>query len=70
MTDGPTLRIDMEGRIFGRLQVLGYAGHDNYRRAMWACLCVCGVIKPIAGKSLRAGQTRSCGCLQRERSRR
>ena len=35
---------------------------------MWNCLCECGNSKLIRGSSLRSGATRSCGCLQKEKS--
>jgi len=52
---------DLSGRIFGRLTVVNYAG--NYK---WNCKCSCGNVKQIRGGDLKAGKTRSCGCLQKE----
>jgi hypothetical protein len=37
-------------------------------RVGWRCKCDCGNYKVISGKSLRNGETRSCGCYQRERA--
>lgn len=54
-------RIDLTGRVFGRLRVLGYA--DN---AHWNCVCECGQQRRVAGPSLRRGMTKSCGCLHAE----
>ena len=35
-------------------------------RVCWVCECDCGNIISIAGKPLKSGNTRSCGCLDRE----
>ncbi len=57
----------MHGRKIGRLLVLkktgGVAktGHIN-----WLCKCKCGNVTVKNGKSLRSGDTRSCGCLLTE----
>jgi hypothetical protein len=58
---------DLTGQRFGRLRVLerDYAQAGN---PAWLCECSCGVVKTIAGSSLRAGLTQSCGCLHRERT--
>lgn len=59
-------RINIEGYYFGRLKVLFY--YDTHRKAaMWLCECACGNFKVIEGKSLRAGKTKSCGCILEER---
>jgi hypothetical protein len=59
--------INLVGQTFNRLTVLS-AALDRRGRAAWVCVCVCGVItKPIAAYLLRNGDTRSCGCLGRER---
>jgi hypothetical protein len=33
---------------------------------MWECACDCGNIKTVAGPKLKSGNTKSCGCLNRE----
>lgn len=33
---------------------------------MWHCKCQCGNEKDVDGYTLRSGQSKSCGCLQRE----
>lgn len=55
---------DMKDKRFGRLIVKEYAG-----KSKWVCLCDCGKVKAIDGNKLRSGETLSCGCLQKERSR-
>lgn len=36
--------------------------------AMWNCLCDCGNYKVISTSSIRLGHTKSCGCLQKEKT--
>lgn len=45
---------------YGRLTVIERDG------AYALCVCTCGVEKRVRHGSLRSGNTRSCGCLQRE----
>lgn len=57
----------MIGRAFSRLTVAGSAGRDRKRNLLWRCVCHCGGETVTAGYRLRSGETRSCGCLQREK---
>lgn len=57
--------IDLIGKRFGRWTVLAYVGG---RDRAWSCVCDCGARVVVRGASLRKGQSRSCGCLQRERA--
>lgn len=69
MRGGSRKFIDMTGRKYGRLLVLeraGTSGQDGQRRTMWLCQCDCGNTTVVIGANLRAGMTRSCGCLRRE----
>ena len=55
------------GQKFGRLIVLNRdLGEHAQRRVYWNCLCECGNTIAVAGKSLKSGNTRSCGCLNNE----
>lgn len=60
---------DLTGRVFGRLTVLERAPRVD-RRIRWKCRCACGTLVTVAGERLTVtdAPTRSCGCLQRERS--
>jgi len=64
--------MDLTGKTFGRLTVIGYAGRlqteKPQRRTMWLCRCQCGTEKAIYASSLVRGLTQSCGCLHRERT--
>lgn len=57
--------VDLIGQHFGRLYVL----HEdpirtNEGRIKYVCRCDCGNIVSVAAKSLRSGNTKSCGCLR------
>jgi hypothetical protein len=57
-------RLDLAGKIFGRLTVIQF--HHVDIRTFWLCRCECGKDKIASGPGLVAGVTKSCGCLQRE----
>jgi len=60
--------IDMTGMKYGKLTVIKNVGNnDNYGHAYWECLCECGNKKIIRGGSIRSGETKSCGCLYKDR---
>jgi len=52
------------GSRFGSLVVSEFAYIKN-RNAFWVCECDCGNTCVVNGKSLRNGDTKSCGCLRR-----
>lgn len=62
----------MIGNRFGRLTVLSeaepYIRSNGKPRKRWLCRCDCGNIKIILGENLTGGKTKSCGCLQKERT--
>lgn len=53
---------------FGRLIVLSRQGSIG-KKVSWLCLCDCGNKKLVTSYRLQSGQTKSCGCLQRELAR-
>ena len=53
--------IDRTGQRFGRLVAVEYLG-----RSKWRCKCDCGGETIATGTNLKNGNTRSCGCLQRD----
>jgi len=58
--------IDMRGRVYGRLTVVGPAPKRNCAALYWLCECQCGKRTEINGTNLRLGLTKSCGCLNQE----
>jgi hypothetical protein len=57
--------LDLTDQEFDRVTVLGYAGHFYGTHNAWHCRCDCGNYFTTTTNSLRAGSTRSCGCLAR-----
>ncbi len=60
--------VDILGKKFGRLLVYEQAKNNRDGRACWWCKCECGNRLKVAGKELRTGHTKSCGCLQKEKA--
>ena len=54
----------MQGKVFGKLTVVSRVVPSSPIK--WRCQCECGTTVKVLGSNLRAGHTRSCGCLQRE----
>jgi hypothetical protein len=57
---------DLTGQIFGRLIVIEIAGCATDGHIRWVCQCSCGGRKIANSNSLRAGQVKSCGCLNKD----
>lgn len=57
--------IDLTGQRFGQLSVLERAPNIGKETA-WLCRCDCGRCAIVAGKELRRGRSKSCGCLRGE----
>ena len=56
--------IDETGNMYGYLTVLNQEQSVD-GVAMWRCRCKCGNICIVPGTSLRTGNTKSCGCYQK-----
>ena len=61
--------LKLENERFGRLFVLERIENNKENRSQWSCRCDCGNITKVSGISLRAGNTKSCGCLNRDTSK-
>lgn len=48
---------------FGRLTVLEECDKRKHGKKVYKCICDCGNYTNVLGTSLRAGTTKSCGCL-------
>ncbi len=57
---------DLVGQRFGRLTVLYKTDKTKYGKALWRCKCDCGNFKDTISTSLKNGDVKSCGCLQKE----
>ena len=56
-------RVDITGKVFGRLTVTEYNGDGE-----WLCQCECGNKVSVKTYNLNSGNTKSCGCLQKDRA--
>jgi len=61
-----TRLIDETDNRHGRLLVLERFEESECGAAQWICECDCGEVVVVDGRSLRKGNTRSCGCLKRD----
>jgi hypothetical protein len=61
---------NLMGQTFTRLTVIAEAPHIGIKkkRSAWLCQCSCGTQKIFAAEYLKNGDTKSCGCLNREQS--
>jgi len=59
---------DLVGKKFGRLTVIKLEGSQDKSR-IWLCVCDCGKESSIPTISLTSGNTKSCGCFQKDRMR-
>ena len=61
--------IDRTGHKYGRLTVGAFLGKPIGRtKAVWECLCDCGVTTAVTSSNLATQHTVSCGCLLSETS--
>lgn len=60
---------DLSGQRFHRLLVIKQVGvHPSSRRVLWQCRCDCGELLNVQSSLLLNANTKSCGCLQREKA--
>lgn len=58
---------NLQGKKFGSLLVTRYFGLGLDGKAVWICMCDCGLETSFASRSLTSGERRSCGCLSRKK---
>jgi len=54
--------VDISGKRFEKLLVIGFAGRDTRRVSRWWCACDCGNIIKAHGNNLLSDRCGSCGC--------
>ena len=59
-------REDLTGQVFDRWTVIEFDHVSDSGHAYYKCKCECGTEKIVGAHNLKSGKTRSCGCLQRE----
>jgi len=62
-------RLKLEGQRFMRLVVTGSAGNHSNGESLWECQCDCGNTTTTTGNRLTSGNTKSCGCYHKIRTR-
>jgi hypothetical protein len=62
--------IDLTGKRFTRLQVVGRDFENRRIGRFWVCKCDCGTTISVPTNSLMRGSSKSCGCFTRDRMRR
>lgn len=58
---------DLTNQKFNKLLVLEATDKRSCGNVVWKCLCDCGNITYVAGCRIRSGNTKSCGCLNKDK---
>jgi hypothetical protein len=57
---------DLSGMKFNRWTVIEFSHYGKRRNLYWKCVCDCGTEKTVKGSQLKNGESKSCGCLNKE----
>lgn len=60
---------NIAGQRFGRLMVIDIAGKTNRGGLYWNCTCDCGNSVVVASGNIISNNTKSCGCLKKDTTR-
>ena len=60
--------IDLTGQRFNRWTVLAFNGVLSNGHAQFLCRCDCGTERVVTAARLKNGNSKSCGCLRREKT--
>lgn len=55
------------GQRFGRWVLIKYLNRNKQSAPVYECQCDCGTVKKVNVYSLKSGQSKSCGCLRKEK---
>lgn len=58
--------LNLTGKRFGKLVVLGRCGFETDNGVYWHCQCDCGCFVDYPAGALNSGRIASCGCLRRK----
>lgn len=64
---GTNYKVDLTGQRFGRLVAVRHEITQG-RKTFWLCRCDCGKDVLVGYGDLKSENTKSCGCLRREKS--
>ena len=56
--------IDLTGKKFNHWTALKLVGRTKNGGSLWQCVCDCGTISNVDGRTLRDGASRCCGCIR------
>jgi hypothetical protein len=62
--------IDRTGQRFGHLTVIRFDGRSKHGHVVFECACDCGNTTRAESRTLKAGKTKSCGCLRQRGNQR
>lgn len=60
--------VDLTGKKFNRLTVVGLGERNSNNQLQWKCKCDCGNIVLVTTTYLKTGHTKSCGCYSKEQA--
>ena len=60
---------DIKGQRFGYLIAVMPTKKRSHECVVWLCQCDCGKLTEVKSNDLLRGNTKSCGCLQKEKAR-
>ena len=55
------------GKTFGNLVVVAKDLDNATNKTKWVCVCSCGNTVSVRDNSLKTGNTKSCGCVRKEK---
>lgn len=58
----------LEAAAYGRFVKIEETGKSGRQGKIWRCHCQCGTVIEARASSVRSGSSKSCGCLQRDRT--
>lgn len=59
----PRIKLNAAGKVFGLLTAVEMSHRLPCGHSVWRCVCSCGKEVLVRWGNLRAGNTKSCGCL-------
>jgi hypothetical protein len=62
-------KVDLTDMKFGRLMAIERSATRRRHVSEWVCRCECGKTLNVSTDKLNSGNTKSCGCLQRDKAR-
>lgn len=57
---------NLDGKSFGRWLVLDQWKIEENKGRVWLCKCTCGTVRFVQASLLKSGDSKSCGCLNRD----